>query len=97
MPAAFFSIPFALLCAYVLLMSLLAFLLFWIDKARAKRGAWRIRERTLLLFAFLGGAFGAWIGMLLFRHKTRHSAFNVLVPLACALWIGLLVFVALRL
>ena len=90
-----FDVPFAALLGYLLLMSLLALLLFALDKAKAKRKAWRIPERTLLLVAFLGGAPGAWIGMTLFRHKTRHTKFNVLVPLAMLLWIGVLCFVCL--
>ncbi len=56
-------------------MSLLALALYGADKARARRGARRIRERTLLLAGVFGGAAGALIGMRAFRHKTRHAAF----------------------
>lgn len=53
-----------------------AFAAFGLDKARAERGGWRIRESTLLWLAFLGGSPGAWAGRRLFRHKTRKQPFN---------------------
>ena len=61
--------------------NLFAFLLYGFDKVKAKRGAWRIPEATLLLVALLGGSLGALLGMEVFRHKTRHVKFRVLVPL----------------
>ena len=61
--------------------SLAAFLAMGIDKRRAKLGMWRIPEATLFLLAFLGGAFGATLGMHLFRHKTRHWYFRWGLPL----------------
>ena len=64
-----------ILIAALLLISLFAFALYGIDKAKAKRGAWRIPEATLLLVAFLGGSFGALLGMEVFRHKTKHWQF----------------------
>lgn len=76
--------------------SLCAFLLFGIDKGKAKRGAWRIPEKTLFLSAFLGGAPGALAGMLLFRHKTRHLSFRLGIPAALLLWAALLLFGWLR-
>ena len=74
----------------MLAINVVAFSLFGIDKHRAKRSAWRIPEKTLLLSAFLGGSAGALLGMLLFRHKTRHKKFLLLVPLALTLHISLL-------
>jgi uncharacterized membrane protein YsdA (DUF1294 family) len=56
-----------------------------VDKQRAKNHAWRISERTLLFTAFVGGGIGSMAGMLLFRHKTKHIKFIVLVPLAILL------------
>ena len=60
---------------FLALMSLAAFILYGIDKRKAKRGAWRIPEATLLGIGFCGGAIGALIGMNLFRHKTKHWYF----------------------
>lgn len=56
-------------------MSIVLFILMGVDKARAKRGAYRIPEARLFFFALLGGAVGGTLGMLLFRHKTRHWYF----------------------
>ena len=72
--------------------NLLAFALYGIDKLKAKRGAWRISEATLLLAA-LFGPLGALLGMELFRHKTRHAKFRVLVPLFLVLHIALGVYI----
>lgn len=61
---------------YLAAINLAAFFLMWLDKRRARRkGAWRIRERTLFLSALLGGSVGAIAGMRLFRHKTKHWYF----------------------
>ena len=54
----------------------IAFAAFGLDKAKARRGAYRIAESTLLLFAFLGGTLGAYAGRSLFRHKTHKQPFN---------------------
>lgn len=66
---------------YILIINILAFCLYGIDKWKAVRGAWRLSEMTLLLAAFLGGAAGAFLGMRIFHHKTRHWKFKILVPL----------------
>ena len=67
--------------AYLLIVNAAAFLLMLIDKSKAKRGAWRIPERTLLGSAILGGSLGAITGMYLFRHKTKHPKFTIGIPL----------------
>ena len=67
--------PAQLLACWMGLMSLVAFAAMGIDKHRAKSGAWRIPEARLFLWAFLGGAPGALLGMLSLRHKTRHWTF----------------------
>ena len=77
---------------YLAAINVIAFILYGADKAKAKRGAWRIPEAVLIGIAFLGGAAGAWLGMILFRHKTRHMKFRILVPVAFVLWVLLLVF-----
>ncbi len=73
--------------------NLLAFVLYGVDKLKAKKGAWRIPEATLLLVAFLGGSLGALLGMEVFRHKTKHAKFKVLVPLFLILHIALGVYI----
>ena len=62
-------------------MNVISFTLFGIDKAKAKRHAWRIPESALMMSAFLSGAFGAMLGMHVFRHKTKHWYFRVFIPL----------------
>ncbi|HEX3031213.1 MAG TPA: DUF1294 domain-containing protein [Bacillota bacterium] len=54
------------------------------DKYRAKRGQWRVQEKTLFGVAACGGALGIWAGMAIFRHKTRHISFLVGIPLIIA-------------
>ena len=76
--------------------NLRAFALYGIDKLKAKKGAWRIPESTLLLVAFLGGSLGALLGMELFRHKTKHAKFRILVPLFLILHIALAVYMVKR-
>lgn len=72
---------------YLFFINVLAFFLMGIDKRKAELGRWRIPERTLFLFAFLGGGVGAIAGMQLFRHKTKHRSFTVGMPLILLLWI----------
>ena len=69
-----------LLALYLLGVNLLAFALMGIDKLRAKRNRRRIAERTLFLPAILYGALGGFLGMMLFRHKTRHWYFRLGFP-----------------
>lgn len=77
----------------MVIVNLIAFVAMGVDKRRARRHQWRIRERTLLLLAALGGSLGAWAGMAVFRHKTRHNRFRFGVPalllaqLALAIWL----------
>lgn len=61
-------------------MNALTFALYGIDKSRARRGAWRIRESTLLGTAACFGALGALLVMYVFHHKTKHRAFALGVP-----------------
>ena len=60
----------------ILIWNLLVFMIYGIDKSKAKRGAWRIPEKYLLSFAFLCGGFGAWLAGLTFHHKTRKWYFK---------------------
>lgn len=71
---------------YFIVINLLTFLLYGLDKYKAIRREWRIPERALLLMAFVGGAFGALSAMRIFRHKTRKGRFRLMIPLFCLLW-----------
>ena len=65
---------------YLLLVNLWAFALMGIDKRRAKKDAWRVKEKTLFLPVLLGGGVGGILGMKTFRHKTKHWYFRFGFP-----------------
>ncbi len=79
---------------YLVLANLTAFLLMGADKHKARRGKWRIPERTLFLAAILGGSIGSILGMAVFRHKTRHPKFTVGMPVILILQVILLLYLA---
>ena len=66
--------------AYLIVINLVTFIVFGVDKAKAKNHSWRIPEKTLFLLAIIGGSVGAIIGMHTFRHKTRKWYFAVGMP-----------------
>lgn len=78
---------FIVLCV----MSLITFAFMGIDKALAKKGLWRIPEKTLFALAVFGGALGGVVGMQVFRHKTKHTSFKLGMPLLLILNIGVLI------
>jgi len=73
-----YPLPFLLAA---LLVNLIAFVFYGVDKYKAKKQLWRIPEATLILFSVLGGGIGSLLGMTTFRHKTKHTKFLVTVPL----------------
>ena len=78
---------------YLLIINVVTFIVYGIDKYKAKHAKWRIPEATLLLLAAIGGSIGAWCGMKVWRHKTMHKKFKYGVPVifilqvVLALWI----------
>ena len=73
---------------YLAVVNTAAFILYGMDKYLSKRkGSPRVPEKTLLWLARLGGGVGCWLGMLLFRHKTKHVNFKLLVPLWTVIWV----------
>lgn len=71
---------FVIIIVYLLAMNIAGFATMGVDKARAKKNAWRIPEATLFLVAILGGSLGSILGMQHFRHKTKHWYFVVGMP-----------------
>ena len=65
---------------YLLAVNIVTFILYGIDKYKAKKGQWRISEATLLTMAAIGGSIGAWAGMRLWHHKTMHKKFKYGIP-----------------
>ena len=82
---------------YLAAVNLAAFAAMGLDKRRAQKGRWRVRERTLFLLALLGGSVGSLAGMRCFRHKTKHRSFVFGVPGILALQAGLGWFLVTRL
>lgn len=66
--------------AYLAVVNVITFLLFGIDKYKAKRSKWRIRESTLIWLSVSGGSIGAWLGMKVWHHKTQHKKFQYGIP-----------------
>ena len=66
--------------AYLVLVNVVAFFIYGIDKWKAKHSKWRISETTLLLLAVIGGSIGAGLGMLAWHHKTLHKKFRYGIP-----------------
>lgn len=69
---------------YLVLVNVLGFVIMYLDKRKARRGAWRIPEGSLLTVAVLGGSIGIFLGMYLFRHKTKKLKFVMGIPLILA-------------
>ena len=70
-----------ILIYYLIGINILTFLVYGIDKWKAKHGYWRISEATLLILAVIGGTIGALLGMKVWHHKTMHKKFKYGLPL----------------
>ncbi len=79
---------------YLLGVNGIVFFLMYIDKQKAINGQFRIPERTFWLLALLGGAVGAYIGMNVFRHKTKHLSFRIGMPVLIILQLVLFLFLS---
>lgn len=77
---------------YILAVNLITFLIMRIDKVKAMKGQYRIPERTFFLLSLLGGATGTYIGMKVFRHKTRHRSFTIGIPFLILLNIAAVIY-----
>ena len=74
---------------YFAVVNVVAFALYGLDKYKAKTGAWRIPEKTLLGIAAIGGSIGALVGMNFFHHKTKHWYFKYGLPAIVAIHLGI--------
>ena len=77
---------------YLLFINIITFMMYGIDKLKAKKGKWRISEATLLLMAVIGGSIGAWAGMRIWHHKTLHKKFRYGIPTIIIMQIALVVY-----
>ena len=91
--AASASGGWTVLLVWQAVINLLTFLVYGADKRRARKGKWRVPEKTLFLLPLLGGSIGALLGMRVFHHKTKHWYFVwgipaiLLAQIALAVWI----------
>ena len=77
---------------YLLAVNIATFLLYGIDKYKAKKNQWRISEATLLTMAAIGGSIGAWVGMRIWHHKTMHKKFKYGIPVIIIFQVALAVY-----
>lgn len=77
---------------YLLMINIISFIAYGVDKYKAKRNLWRIPEKTLIGLASMGGFIGAFCGMQCFRHKTKHMKFVIGIPVISIIWIGFLLY-----
>ena len=87
--------PIILAVAFLILINLVSLLVFAWDKHCARRGGWRVKERTLLLLAALGGSIGIVAGQKMLRHKTRKQPFKARLAAIVIIQIVLVVSVIL--
>ena len=79
---------------YLIVINVVTFLVYGIDKWKAKQGSWRISEATLLILAVICGSIGALLGMKVWRHKTMHKKFKYGLPLILLAQIALIYLVS---
>ena len=77
---------------YLIIINILGFFIMWLDKRKARKGSWRIPEKTLFIITALGGGIGTIAGMYTFRHKTQKLNFVIGLPLITILEIILIVY-----
>ena len=75
---------------YLIVINVVTFFIYGIDKWKAMRSKWRISEAMLLGLAVIGGSIGAWLGMKVWHHKTMHKKFKYGIPLILIVQITLL-------
>ena len=85
------------LICYLLAINAVTFIVYGIDKYKAKKAKWRISEATLLLLAVLGGSVGAWVGMKVWHHKTMHKKFKYGIPAILLIQIALMAYLHMNL
>ncbi len=66
---------------YLLIINIISFLTFGIDKKKSKQDKWRTKESVLFILSILGGASGSLIGMIVFHHKISKKKFYIGIPL----------------
>ena len=83
------------LIVFIIIINIVSFVMMGIDKKKAEKHKWRIKESTLFLVAILGGSLGSILGMQMYRHKTKHLTFTLGMPAILILQIIILFLVIL--
>ena len=78
---------------YLVVINVVTFFMYGIDKWKAKKSRSRISEATLLMMAIIGGSIGAWLGMKVWHHKTLHKKFKYGVPLILITQLALILWI----
>ena len=89
-------LPIDLLIIALIVLNLTGLVIVALDKNKARKRKWRIPEKTFFIFAILGGSPGVYIGMLLWRHKTRHWYFMLGIPVIFVLQLAVIHFIFLN-
>ncbi len=85
-----------IIIGYLVIMNIAGFAVMGADKSKAKKGAWRIPEKTLFIVSAVGGSIGTLAGMYAFRHKTKHWYFVVGMPAILIVHVALAVFLIVK-
>lgn len=80
--------------SYLIFINIITFMVYGIDKLKAKKGKWRIPESTLLLLAIVGGSIGAWCGVKVCHHKTMHKKFRYGILLIMTIQIVIIIYLS---
>jgi len=75
---------------YLITINIITFIIYGIDKYKSIKHKYRISENTLIILALLGGALGAFLGMIIFHHKTKKKKFIILIPIILLIWVYIL-------
>lgn len=76
---------------YLLIINIITFIIYGIDKYKSIKHKYRISEATLIVLAILGGSIGAFLGMITFHHKTQKRVFIILIPIILLIWVYILI------
>lgn len=83
------DIALYIILAYFVVISIVGFILPIVDKSKAQRHKWRIKEKTLFVVSALGGSVAMYISMHIFRHKTKHKRFMIGIPAIIVAQVGI--------
>ena len=91
-----FQIPIIYVVIYLVAINILGLFVMFIDKYKAKKGSWRIKEKTLFYFTLMGGGIGTTAGMYIFRHKTKKLRFSIMFPVLTIVEYILIIYVIIK-